>query len=405
MRTAYQYRLRPTPSQVALMNQWLELLRKQYNYRLAERFNWWEQNRCDINACPLICHLPELKDQPDFYSQKRDLVNTKARFPEYQVIHSQVLQNCVERVHNVFDRWLKGDRNGKRTGRPRFKGTGRYRSFTFPQMKQDCVQGKFIHLPKIGAVKLIQHRPLPDGFVIKTATITRKADGWYVTLSLQDTSVPEFVPDPPTLENTMGIDMGLDSFLVTDTGESIPVPQHYRKAELRLKRLQRALSRKRRGSNRHKKALKRVAKAHLRVANQRKDFHYKTAKKLASKGKHIAYEALNIKGIARTRLAKSTYDAGWGQFLHILAVKAERAGLRMIAVDPNGTSQNCSRCGQKVPKTIQDRWHSCPHCGLELHRDRNAAINIKYRAVGHPVLKAQEMSFTGVTVSEAWRKP
>jgi putative transposase len=401
MRTAYQYRLRPTPSQVALMNQWLELLRKQYNYRLAERFNWWEQNRCDINACPLICHLPELKDQPDFYSQKRDLVNTKARFPEYQVIHSQVLQNCVERVHNVFDRWLKGDRNGKRTGRPRFKGTGRYRSFTFPQMKQDCVQGKFIHLPKIGAVKLIQHRPLPDGFVIKTATITRKADGWYVTLSLQDTSVPEFVPDPPTLENTMGIDMGLDSFLVTDTGESIPVPQHYRKAELRLKRLQRALSRKRRGSNRHKKALKRVAKAHLRVANQRKDFHYKTAKKLASKGKHIAYEALNIKGIARTRLAKSTYDAGWGQFLHILAVKAERAGLRMIAVDPNGTSQNCSRCGQKVPKTIQDRWHSCPHCGLELHRDRNAAINIKYRAVGHPVLKAQEMSFTGVTEKPA----
>lgn len=88
MRTAYQYRLRPTPSQVVLMEQWLELLRKQYNYRLAERLNWWEQNRCDINACPLICHLPELKDRPDFYSQKRDLVNTKARFPEYQAIHS-----------------------------------------------------------------------------------------------------------------------------------------------------------------------------------------------------------------------------------------------------------------------------------------------------------------------------
>jgi len=401
MRTTYQYRLRPTPSQVALMDQWLELLRKQYNYRLAERFNWWEQNRCDIKACPLICHLPELKDRPDYYSQKRDLVNTKARFPEYQTVHAQVLQDCVERVHKVFDRWLKGDRNGKRTGRPRFKGVGRYRSFTFPQMKQDCIQGKFIHLPKIGTVKLIQHRPLPDGFVIKTATITRKADGWYVTLSLQDTSVPEFTPDLPTLENTMGIDMGLDSFLTTDTGESVPVPQYYRRAQKRLERLQRSLSRKQKGSNRRKKALKRVAKAHLRVANQRKDFHYKTAKKLVSKGKHIAYEALNIKGIARTKLAKSTYDAGWGQFLRILAVKAERAGLRVIAVDPNGTSQNCSRCGQKVPKAIQDRWHSCPHCGLELHRDHNAAINIKYRAVGHPVLKAQETSFTGVTEKPA----
>jgi putative transposase len=250
MRTAYQYRLRPTSSQVALMDQWLDLLRKQYNYRLAERFAWWEHNRCDINACPLICHLPELKDKPDFYSQKRDLVKTKALFPQYRAIHSQVLQNCIERVHKAFDRWLKGDGNGKRAGKPRFKGVGRYRSFSFPPMQQDCICGQFIHLPKIGAVRIIQHRPLPDGFVIKTATITRKADGWYVTLSLQDSSVPVFTPDPPTLENTMGIDVGLDSFLVTDAGESVPVPQYYRKAELRLKRLQRALSREKKGSNR-----------------------------------------------------------------------------------------------------------------------------------------------------------
>jgi putative transposase len=272
-------------------------------------------------------------------------------------------------------------------------------------MKQDCIQGKFIHLPKIGAVKLIQHRPLPEGFIIKTATLTRKADGWDVTLSLQDASVPAFTPDLPTLENTIGIDMGLDSFLVTDEGESIPVPQYDRKAQKRLKRLQRSLSRKKKGSKRYKKAQKQLSKAHLKIANQRRDFHYKTANKIVRKGKHIAHEALNITSIARSRLAKSTYDAGWGQFLEILAVKAGRAGLRVIAVNPNGTSQDCSGCGQRVPKAIQDRWHSCPHCGLEISRDHNSAINIKYRAVGHPVLKAQEMSFTGVTVSEAWRKP
>jgi putative transposase len=191
------------------MGEWLELLRKQYNYRLAERFNGWEQNRCNIHACSLtVCHLPELKDKPDFYSQKRDLVNTKALFPEYQAIHSQVLQDCLQRVQRAFDRWLKGDCNGKRAGRPRFKGVGRYRSFTFPQMKQDCIRGQFIHLPKIGPVKLVQHRPLPEGFVIKTATITRKVDGWYVTLSLQDSSVPEWSPDTPTWENTMGITWG-----------------------------------------------------------------------------------------------------------------------------------------------------------------------------------------------------
>ncbi len=266
------------------MENWLEWLRKQYNYRLAERFNWWEQNRCPVNACPLICHLPELKEQPDFYSQKRDLVNTRERFPEYEAIHSHVLQNCIERVHKAFDRWLKGDSNGKRLGKPRYKGVGRYRSFTFPQMKQDCIQGKFIYLPKIGWVKFIQHRPLPEGFTIKTATIIRRADGWYVSLSLQDSTVPEFTPAPPTLDNTIGIDMGLNDFLVTDEGEAVPVPQYYRKAQKRLKRLQKAVSRKKKGSNRRKKAIKRLAKVHQKVVNQRKDFHYKTAHKLLKKG-------------------------------------------------------------------------------------------------------------------------
>jgi putative transposase len=385
------------------MDNWLELLRRQYNYRLGERFNWWEQNRCDINACPLICHLPELKPNPDFYSQKRDLVNSKLLFPEYGGIHSQVLQDCVERVKKTFDRWFKGDSKGKRSGRPRFKGQGRYRSFTFPQMKQDCIDGKFIKLPKIGKVKVILHRSIPDGFKIKTATITQKADGWYVTLSLEDASVPELSPELPTLDNTIGIDMGLKSFLVTDEGKEVPIPQHYRKAQKRLGRLQRSLSRKKKGSKRRKKAIKRVAKAHQKVANQRKDFHYKTAKRLLNKGKHIGHEALNIKGIARTRMAKSTYDAGWGTFLQILSIKAERAGLMTIAVNPNGTTQNCSGCGQKVPKEIQDRWHSCPHCGLELDRDHNAAINIKYLAVGHPVNKAQEMpdGIPGVTEKPA----
>ena len=327
MRVSYQYRLRPTSSQVALMEKWLELLRKQYNYRLAERFKWWEQNRCDVYACSLlVCHLPELKDEPDYYSQKRDLVNTKALFPEYKTIHSQVLQNCIERVQQAFDRWLKGNINGKRPGKPRFKGAGRYRSFTYPQVKQNCIRGKFVHLPKIGLVKLIQHRPLPGGFVIKTATVTRKADGWYVTLSLQDSSVPELDPDPPTLENTIGIDMGLDSFLVTDQGEAIPVPRYYRRAQKRLKQLQRSLSRKRKGSNRYKKALKRLAKAHLKVANQRKDFHDKVAKWLLSKGKNIAHEALNVKGLARTNLAKSVLDAGWTSFLRILTVRLRELG-------------------------------------------------------------------------------
>jgi putative transposase len=209
-----------------------------------------------------------------------------------------------------------------------------------------------------------------------------------VTLSLEDNSVPAFTPDPATLENTIGIDVGLKSFLVDDSGNEVKIPQFYRKAEKQLKRLQRCLSRTKKGSNRRKKAIKRVSKAHLKVANQRKDFHYKTALKLLSQRKHVAHEKLNIKGIARTKLAKSTHDAGWGQFLQILSIKAEKAGLLTIAVNPNGTSQDCSNCGHPVKKQLSDRWHFCSKCGCSFDRDHNAARNIKYRAVGHSVLKA-----------------
>jgi putative transposase len=393
MRIAYQYRLRLTQEQQATVDIWLEMCRRQYNYRLGERFNWWEQNRCDINACSLICcYLPELKDRPTFYSQKRDLVNSKILFPEYKELPSHMLQDVIARVEKAFDRWISGDSNGKRSGKPRFRGQGRYRSIAFPDpVKPEHIDGKFIQLPKIGKLKMILHRPIPDGFKIKTAAIVKKADGYYITLSLHDASIPKMTPEIPTMDNTIGIDLGLKSFLVTNDGEEVVIPQHYRKAQKRFRHLQRSLSRKKKGSNRRKKAVRRVAKAHNKIANQRRDFHYKIAKKLLAKGKNIGHESLNIKGIARTRMAKSTYDAGWGQFLLILAVKAENAGLRTIPVNPNGTTQDCSSCGHHVPKTLQDRWHSCPHCGCSLDRDHNAAINIQHRAVGHLVLKAQVM--------------
>ncbi len=362
MRLAYQYRLRPTKQQTATFEHWLELCRRQYNYRLAERFNWWEQNRCDVNRCSIIsCGIAPLKNKPDYYSQKRDLTNSKALFPEYKELPSHTLQDVIARVEKTFDRWLKGDSNGKRSGRPRFRGKGRYRSLAFPDpIKPEHIQGKFIQLPKIGKVKMILHRPVPDGFKIKTATITCKAGDWYISLSLEDVTVPSLTTDiTPTLDNAVGIDMGLKSFLVTSDNQACEIPQHYRKAEKRLKRLQRQLSRKKKGSNRRKKSIKRVAKTHLKVANQRKDFHYKTAIWLLNQSKVIAHENLNIKGLAKSMLAKSVTDAGWGQFLQILNTKAASAGCLVIAVNPNGTSQECSDCGTTVSKTLADRWHNC----------------------------------------------
>jgi len=377
----------------------LELLRRQYNYRLAERFSWWELNRSDINSCSLVsCSITPLKDKPTYVSQANDLPNSKELFPEYKQIYSQVLQECLKRVDKAFDRFTKPDVTGKRLGKPRFKGKGRYRSFTYPTIKQDCIKDKRINLPKIGQVKLIQHRLLPDGFKIKTATVSLKGDGWYVALSLEDKSVPELSNNiQPTTDNTIGIDVGLNSFLVTSSGEEVTIPRYYRKSANRLAALQQRNAKSQKGSKRRAKLNKRVARLHLRVANQRRDFHHKTVINLLAKYRVVAHEDLNIKNMSarckpkqdevgnfipngqsrRSGLNKSILDAGWGSFLEILRFKAEKAGLLVVGVNPNGTSQNCSSCGDKVPKTLKDRWHSCPNCGLEIGRDHNSAIAIK----------------------------
>jgi putative transposase len=327
------------------------------------------------------------------------LPQLKKTHPWYSEIYSQVLQDVVKRVKTTFDRFLKGDSNGKRSGKPRFKSCSRYRTFTYPQVKEGCLQGNLINLPMFGKVKVVLHRPIPDGFKIKTASVTKKADGYYLTLSLEDKTVPEVKPDFNPHSIT-GIDVGLKEFLTTSEGETVAPPQYYRKAQKRLRVTQKRVSRRKKGSNRRQKAVKQLGKCHKKVADKRKDFHFKTANWLLSKYDVIAHEELNVKGLARTRLAKSVLDAGWSSFLSILTNKAVNAGLLVVPVNAYNTSQDCSNCGEKVPKKLHVRWHDCPHCGCSLCRDHNASLNIKNRAVGQPVLKARSMSYAIAGVAE-----
>lgn len=388
MITAHQYKLRPNKQQASQFDDWLSLLRMQYNWRRAERFNWFEFNRTPVNSCSLVsCSIAPIVKQPDYYCQKKDLLNSKKLFPEYAGIHSQVLLNCIERVKKAFDRYIKADSSGKRSGKLRFKGRGRYHSFTYTQMKQDCIKGNRIALPKIGEVKIILHRPISDGFKIKTATIVFAADGYYVTLTWQDESVPVISPDFYP-EKVVGIDIELNEFLNTSEADTVPIPQFGRKAGQVKKRLNKSVFRKKKGSNRRGKAVKRLSRHHQKVAGQGKDFHYKTAKQLLDRYDLIGFEDLKVKGWAKTRLAKSILDAGWSEFLAIVACKAQSAGKMAIAVNPNGTTQNCSSWGTRIRKTVANRWHSCHLCGLELDRDVNAAINVNNFAVGRTVIKA-----------------
>lgn len=379
MRIAYQYKLRPTKEQAEKIDKTLEMLRCQYNYLLAQRFDWWEQNRCPVNVCPLICYLPELKDKPTRFSQQASLTQLKIDRPWYKEIHSQVLQEVPKRVELAFDRFIKGDTKGKRSGKPRFKGKNQYKTFTYAQFKQNHFFSNKVKLSKIGDVKVIVHRPMPDGFVIKTVSVTKKSNGYFATFSLQDDTVPTIKPDIKR-GNIVGIDLGLIDFYVDSNNQSVPAPRYLRKSERKLKSAQRKVSRRKKGSKRRQKAIKQLAKKHRKVADTRKDFHHKTANQLLEKYDIIAVEKLNIKAMAKSRLAKSVNDAAWGNFKTLLTNKAEKAGQLVVEVKPHGTSVECSNCGHKVKKPLSQRQHECPKCNLSIGRDYNAAINIKNRA-------------------------
>jgi putative transposase len=280
---------------------------------------------------------------------------------------------------------LVPDQTGKRAGRPKFKKKGEMRSFGFSRInhpKAACfLEGSILRIPRFGEIPVIVHRPLPDGFTPKTASIVKKADGWYVSISLEDDSVPS--PRPMNeVQTAIGVDVGLKEFLTTSDGNTVPVQRVYRKAQACLARQQRSLARKKLGSKNAKKQTEKVAKIHQRIARQREDFQYKTAYNLVINYDLIAVENLQIRNLARnSKLAKSIYDVAWGRFISILEAVAVKCGVWVVKVAPHGTSVECSGCGHKVPKTLSIRLHQCSNCGLQIDRDENAAKNILDRAL------------------------
>ena len=387
MLLTYQYKIKPNPEQEILMMEWLELLRRHYNYCLGQRLDWLSRTKSSIDRCSLISEpIGEIPEQfPNYNFQAGLLKQTKELFPEYKEIYTDVQQQNLKRLDKTWDRWIKPDKSGKRGGRPKFKKIGELRSFTFPRV--NCakagahINNGILKLSKIGEIPVIVHRLIPDGFVLKTATIVKKADGWYVSISALYEAVPNLIPID-TIKTSVGVDVGLKEFLTTSDGETVPIQQIYRKAQNHLARQQRFLSRQQKGSNSYKKQENKIARIHQRIQRQRKDFHYKTAHKLVREYDLIAVEDLQVKNLARnSKLAKSILDAAWSSFVTILEAVAVKRGVYIVKVNPHNTSQDCSGCGTKVPKTLSVRTHCCPKCNLVLDRDENAAINILIKAL------------------------
>lgn len=410
MRKAYQYKLLPNANQRKEIDRWLDMLRHQYNYLLADRFAWWQENRNDLvvplgEFCQIACSLMpiELRDNPDYYSQKRSLPQLKRERPWYKDIHSQVLQDAVKRVKLAFDRFIKGDCNSRRSGKPRFKNKNRYRTFCYPQAKNDWIQGNKIKLPKLGLIKFIGHRNIDDGFNIKTVSITKKADGYYVTLAVEDQTVPEeFEPEIiPAQNNSIAIDLGVEK-LYTDSENNQILPEKYlRKSEKKLAKLQLKLSDESRCKKAKRLLQKQVAKLHQKIARQRKQWHFEITKKLCQRANVIFIEDLKIANLrrknkpkkvegkyipngqsAKSGLNKSLSDCAIGQFVDILHYQAKKLGNLIVKVNPKGTSQYCHNCLNKVPKTLADRWHKCNKCQQSIDRDFNSALLIKKVGLG-----------------------
>jgi putative transposase len=359
LRKTYKEKLRPTPAQEAALDAVLWRCRTLYNTALEQRISLYRQRG--------ITHSR--------YAQEAELKDIRAAFPEYAAIHSHVLQDVLARLDRTYQAFFCRRAAGEKAGFPRFKGKGRYRSFTFKEYGNGArLDNGFLVLAKIGRISVHRSRPMEG--TPKTVTVSREADGWYVAISCADVPIH---PLPVTAQET-GIDLGLESFATLANGEHICTPAYYRAAEAHLRRCQRRVARRVKGSHRRRKAVALLARAHQHIARQRRDFHHKEARKLVAAYDTLYHEDLRVRNLMKNHhLAKSISDAGWGQFLTILTFKAASAGKRVQAVDPAFTSQGCSSCGVIVAKGLSVRWHACPECGASLHRDHHAALNILRR--------------------------
>ena len=369
MQKAYKFRIYPSDNQEVKLITTLNTCRHLYNDALGERRDQGKFNKLISEWQLFPWGKPEWIN---YYDQAGELKRNKTDFQKD--VYSQVLQNTLKRVERSFKNFFTG------AGYPRFQGRNRYNSFTFPQSGFKITDDGKLKLSKIGIVKIIQHREIEGK--IKTCTISRDIDQWYVSFSC------EMEPEPP-LEPTgqsIGIDVGLKSLVTLSNGTQIAPPKFLRKSENKLIKSQKSLSHKKKGSNNRNKQRIEVARVHRRIRNQREDFNHKLSRQLVNTYDTIVFEDLQIKNMIKNHhLAKSISDASWYQLIQFTTYKAEYAGRIVELVNPRNTSKTCSTCGYIQSMPLSQRTYKCPECNNSMDRDHNAAINIKSRAVGTTV--------------------
>jgi putative transposase len=348
----YKFRLEPTVEQQAKFRQFAGCRRFVWNWALAQRQSAFKNEGVCLSYSELAARLVELKQQPE------------TRF--LTECDSQVLQQTLRDLDRAFVNFFE-----KRANYPKPKSRKRTpHSFRIPQRVTPQANG--VSIPKVGIVKARLHRPMEG--MVKSATIKQPADGhWQITF------VSHFEKEDPTPSShrPAGIDVGLESFVAFDDGQKIAPPKFYRKSERKLKRLQRYLSRKQKGSRNRAKAKGRLAATSAKVRNKRNNWLHQLALAIISCHDTLCIEDLNLKGLARTKLAKSFSDAAHATFFRMLIYKGLWCDCQVVKVGRFfASSKRCSCCGHQQALTLADRWWRCASCGTQHDRDVNAARNL-----------------------------
>jgi putative transposase len=327
----YQYKLNLNKHQEAQIEYVLDVCKSVYNYALRERKDWLNSRKSPRDRCSLFGEyiIPADTPYPNYNHQAKQLTLAKKNNPKLQSVNAQVLQQVLKTLDKAF-----ADLKARGFGFPRFKKN--LKSFVFPQMLKNCLaQGK-IKLPQLGWLRLRQSREYPDGFTPKQARIIKKASGYYINICFQ---LDALVPDNPVGLKSMGIDTGIESFVATSEGDLIKAPRFLFKGLRELKLLQRRLKHKKKGSSNWLKLQNRIARLHEKVANTRRDWHFKLAHKLCDKADNLNVYDINFNSWSRGIVRKASLDFGVGQFINeILPFVVWKRGKYYGKVDKNGVA-------------------------------------------------------------------
>lgn len=364
MRKTFKFRLNPTPAQRTALQNILDCCRWVYNQGLEVRRDAWQNEQKSLSRYDTVKMIPAWKREHE--GLKRG--------------HAQAMQEALTRLDLAFRAFFRRVKAGEKPGYPRFRGAHRYDSFTYPQEKGNwrfLEEGR-LRLSKVGAVKIILHRPLEGQ--CKTLTIRRDGAGnWYACFSC----LVEPEPLPPA-DKVVGIDLGLTTFATLSDGKEIGRKRWMKRDAKDIARLQRKKERFPKGSKERRKAVGALQHAYQRQTNRRNNFAHQVSRKLVNEYQFMAFEDLDIQDMQSSGnkiINQGIADVAWGQFVQFTTYKAEEAGRGVVLVDPKNTTQRCSSCGEMVPKDLHTRVHQCPHCGLKLSRDQNAALNILARGL------------------------